>query len=125
MGRTRAQLCAAAGSLLLALGGPDLGGCTSGAPGPGQSTRVATSAAGIDVLLETHCGVRYLVVDGDWFERAGGLLTDGQGNPPEGWGNPYHAGRVVLLDGTARFSDDAGHRETFHRLEAAPTVRCA
>ena len=125
MGRTRAQLCAAAGSVLLALAGPALGGCTSAGPEPDRSTRVESTTAGIDVLLETHCGVRYLVVDGDWFERAGGLLSDGRGNPPEGWGNPYHAGRVVLLDGTARFSDDAGHHETFHRLHAAPTTRCA
>ncbi|WP_076259521.1 hypothetical protein [Intrasporangium flavum] len=125
MGRTRAQLCAAAGSVLLALGAPALGGCTSAGPDPGLTTRVGTSLAGVEVLLETHCGVRYLVVDGNWFERAGGLLDDGQGNPPAGWGNPYHAGRVVLLDGIAQFSDDAGHHETFHRLGVAPTIRCA
>jgi hypothetical protein len=125
MGRTRAQLCAVAASVVLALGGPALGGCTTRAPDPVRPTHVETSAAGIEVLLETHCGVRYLVVNGDWFERAGGLLTDGQGNPPAGWGNPYHAGRVVLLGGIARFSDDAGHHETFRRLDAAPPTRCA
>ncbi len=125
MGRTRAQLVAAAGSVLLALGGPALSGCTSGLPGTDPSTRARSATAAVEVLLETRCGVRYLVVNGDWFERAGGLLADGRGNPPPGWGNPYHAGRVVLLDGTARFSDDAGHHETFRRLDVAPTIHCA
>jgi hypothetical protein len=124
MGGTRALLCAGACWLTLALPGPTLAACSSGVPVPDPSTTMGTTTATIDVLLETHCGVRYLVVDGDWFERDGGPLDDGRGNPPPGWGNPYHAGRVVLSDDTALFSDDVGHHETFRRLPTAPTIDC-
>jgi hypothetical protein len=35
------------------------------------------------------------MVDGRWYERVGGNLDDGHGNPPAGWGNPYQAGTLT------------------------------
>lgn len=46
--------------------------------------------------LYTHCGIRYLQVGADWFERVGGPLVK-DGNPPAGWGNPSQPGRVTSL----------------------------
>ena len=55
----------------------------------------------------------------DWFERVGGpLIVDG--NPPSGWKNPSQPGRVTVSDGIATFTDDAGHKESFTRLDKPP-----
>jgi hypothetical protein len=48
-------------------------------------------------------------------------LTDGAGNPPSGWGNPYQDGTMTLLSpSTAVFRDSAGHRVLF-RLRPGAT----
>lgn len=74
-------------------------------------------AAGHSMPLQlyTHCGVAGFHLGGHWYAREGGELSDGNGNPPPGWGNPFQPGQVSLSeDGSvAVFTDDAGHRETF------------
>jgi hypothetical protein len=41
-------------------------------------------------------------------------LSDGSGNPPPGWGNPYQHGEIVFLSNTeAVFRDAQGHRVRF------------
>ena len=70
--------------------------------------------------LYTHCGIHELKTDdGRFFERVDGPLTDGNGNPPPGWGNPYQAGELVVIDDVATFTDDLGHREEFRLRENA------
>lgn len=63
--------------------------------------------------LPTHCGISIFEYEGVIYERVGGPLTDGQGNPPDGWENPTQEGRLMEDKGTLVFTDDAGHRELF------------
>ena len=73
--------------------------------------------------LYTHCGIDYANINGAWFE-ADKPLTDGNGSPPKGWGDPTQAGRMNLLSAsTAEFRDDRGHDVTFHALTATQRPR--
>lgn len=49
-----------------------------------------------EYVLYVHCGVRWARIDGTWWETAS--LDDGNANPPRGWGNPFDAGRLRMLD---------------------------
>lgn len=49
-----------------------------------------------DYVMYVHCGVRWARIDGVWWEAA--PLDDGNGNPPDGWGNPYDAGNLTVVD---------------------------
>lgn len=98
-----------------------MAGCTSEQPSPTSS-----ASAGTTVNLYTHCGIRYLQVGVDWFERVGGPLVN-EGNPPPGWSNPSQPGRVSVTHDLATFTDDAGHQEEFKKLDKppAPATNCA
>ena len=64
--------------------------------------------AGRPYQLYTHCGIEWAKIDGT-FWRAKQPLSDGSGNPPAGWGNPYQNGTLVLTGArTARFDSHAG-----------------
>lgn len=63
--------------------------------------------------LYTHCGISELKAFGRYFERIGGTLGDGFGNPPAGWGNPFQAGRLSVSGSIATFRDSHGHVEKF------------
>ncbi len=52
-----------------------------------------------DYVLYVHCGVRWARIDGTWWETAA-PLDDGNANPPNGWGNPYDAGSLTVVDET-------------------------
>ena len=85
-------------------------------------------ATGQDFTLYTHCGIDELQFEGQWYERVGGVLHDGFGNPPPGWDNPEQEGTVVRLDeSTLVFTDEAGHHEEFRLRDGAtgPKRRCA
>ena len=63
--------------------------------------------------LYTHCGIEYARV-GNHYYKATTPLSDGSGNPPSGWGNPYQPGTLTLVTPTkAIFTDKAGHRVVF------------
>lgn len=70
-------------------------------------------ANGIPYELYTHCGIHELVHQGQWYVREAGVLSDGNGNPPRGWGNPMQSGWIVVEGDTVTFVDRAGHREVF------------
>jgi hypothetical protein len=58
--------------------------------------------------LYTHCGIEWARILGT-FWRATRPLSDGNGNPPPGWGNPYQLGTLRFLDSrTAVFSSRVG-----------------
>lgn len=91
-----------------------LGGCASAGDLPananatavGVSVKVGSSSA---YSLYTHCGVLSATFNGQTFYAAP-PLSDGQGNPPRGWGNPYDAGRLtVTSETTVDFQDASGH----------------
>jgi len=80
-------------------------------PGCGASGGPAPSASAYS--LYTHCGIREANVDGRWYV-ADTPLSDGSGNPPAGWGNPYQDGTITFLSPTrVEFSDTVGHQVTF------------
>lgn len=75
--------------------------------------------------LYTHCGIEWARIDGV-FWQATRPLSDGNGNPPLGWGNPYQQGRLTLTSRTtAEFSSPAGS-VTFKRTERTrPPFLCS
>lgn len=93
---------AAVGALALAGCGVDQG--AGGSPGGNPSARSSPYA------LYTHCGIDEANIEGRWYQ-ANPPLSDGSGNPPKGWGNPFQQGVVTFTSETeVVFSDDAGHR---------------
>lgn len=86
-----------------------------------SSTRPSESAAVLlnpEHVLLTHCGIDELQYGGHWYERVGGVLDDGNGNPPTGWANPAQLGRLSAMDDKQPpervvFADDHGHHEEF------------
>jgi hypothetical protein len=83
---------------------------------PGQPSRAAAATgAGSPqpYRLYTHCGIDEARIGNHYFQAAH-PLSDGQGNPPPGWGNPYQLGTMTLLSpATAVFRDHVGHRVLF------------
>ena len=70
--------------------------------------------AGRPYRLYTHCGIAWARIDGT-FWHSNPSLSDGSGNPPAGWGNPYQDGTLVRISpATARFESAAGS-VTFER----------
>jgi hypothetical protein len=89
--------------------------CGSGGSGAADPSSPASVAAGgwTSYSLYTHCGIEEANVGGRWY-RAEKPLSDGNGNPPAGWGNPYQAGRIrVAGSDRVEFRDDAGHDVIF------------
>ena len=68
--------------------------------------------------LYTHCGIKWAQIRGKYW-RAERPLSDGNGNPPAGWGNPYQAGTLFFRSRTvAEFFSRAGD-VTFRRTDRA------
>jgi len=58
--------------------------------------------------LYTHCGIGWAKIDGT-FWLATPPVSDGHGNPPRGWGNPFQDGTLRLTTpATAYFTSPAG-----------------
>jgi hypothetical protein len=94
-------------------------GCASAArPSAGASPAArpatVTQDAAVPYMLYTHCGIDEAKIGGRWF-TADHPLSDGVGNPPPGWGNPYQPGTIRMLSATtAEFRDSLGHVVRFH-----------
>ena len=70
--------------------------------------------------LYTHCGIGYAQVGNRYYE-ATPPLSDGSGNPPPGWSNPYQPGTLTVISPTqAVFTDTAGHRVVFTLVPSGP-----
>lgn len=82
-----------------------------------QGRALPSSSVGtkMPLSLYTHCGIAGFHLGGRWYAREGGELSDGNGNPPAGWGDPTQEGMIALnADASvATFTDEAGHTETF------------
>lgn len=70
-------------------------------PSQAEETAYAESAPPVGkpvkYFLFTHCGVESLRIDGRWWWAAKPLYgDDGRGSPPDGWGDPYEAGKLTL-----------------------------
>jgi hypothetical protein len=79
----------------------------------------------VSYSLYTHCGIAWAQIDRAWW-KAERPLSDGSGNPPAGWGNPYQQGTLAFLDrSTVKFASAAGS-VTFHRTDRkGPPFVCA
>jgi hypothetical protein len=89
---------------------------------PSTAGTIAAAAAGParPYQLYTHCGIDEARIGNRYFEAVH-PLSDGQGNPPLGWGNPYQPGTMTLLSpAEAVFRDHAGHQVQF-RLRPGAT----
>jgi hypothetical protein len=90
---------------------------SSGHPDPGPADAPSVGPSAVAYALYTHCGIADARIDGHWY-LASRPLSDGAGNPPSGWGNPYQRGSMRLLSGgRAEFTDANGHAV---RVRSAP-----
>ena len=120
----RVVACAAAGLLATACAssanssacragqetGRTAAGATGGSAPPSSSASAANS---MPYDLYTHCGIDEARINGRFYEAAK-PLSDGNSNPPPGWGNPYQHGTMTLAwPSEAVFTDSAGHRVVF------------
>jgi hypothetical protein len=75
--------------------------------------------------LYTHCGIEWTRIRGTYW-RAAHPLSDGQGNPPPGWGNPYQRGTLTFTGPvTAVFSAPPGRVVFRHTNRTQPPVICS
>lgn len=82
---------------------------------PPASARPSAAATprSVHYDLYTHCGIVYARVGNRWYETTQ-PLSDGSGNPPPGWANPYQPGTLTFVSPTrVIFTDKAGHRVVF------------
>lgn len=87
--------------------GTALSGCAS-------SAGASISPTASPFALYTHCGINEIRL-GSHYYLAETPLSDGQGNPPAGWDNPYQQGTITLISAsTAVFQDSKGQRLVFH-----------
>ena len=95
-----------------------LAGCEStpspaAPPSPTAAAATTTAPKLVPYDLYTHCGIDYARV-GNRYYVATPPLSDGSGNPPPGWGNPYQPGTMTVISPTqVVFTDNAGHRVVF------------
>ncbi|MGH3525504.1 MAG: hypothetical protein ACRDU4_22415, partial [Mycobacterium sp.] len=79
----------------------------------------STAPGATPFSLYTHCGINETRI-GSTYYVADTPLSDGNGNPPSGWGNPYQVGTITLPSpSVAIFRDNHGHTVTFHARPGA------
>jgi hypothetical protein len=102
----------------------DTGTATHGIKPAGPSHRAAAPVGSAQPYrLSTHCGIDEARIGSRYFEAAH-PLSDGQGNPPAGWGNPFQQGTMTLLSPSeAVFRDDAGHYVRFRLRPGATSFK--
>jgi hypothetical protein len=72
-------------------------------------------------VLFTHCGIGHTMIDGRYYVADPPIR--GSVGPPPGWHNPMQRGTMTLFtNGTALFTDDAGHRVQFVAHRAPRTL---
>jgi hypothetical protein len=116
-------------AIVIVLATAVLGACGTGpavkagtATGPSGSRPVASRAAR-PYRLYSHCGIDEARIGNRYFEAVH-PLSDGQGNPPAGWGNPFQQGTMTLLSPSeAIFRDDAGHHVLFRLRPGATSFK--
>jgi hypothetical protein len=92
-------------------------------PAGPSPTAAATVGSAQPYRLYTHCGIDEARIGSRYFEAVH-PLSDGQGNPPAGWGNPYQQGTMTLLSPSkAVFRDDAGHQVQFRLRPGATSFK--
>ncbi|MFE5941640.1 hypothetical protein [Streptomyces sp. NPDC056480] len=107
-------------ALTLAAGG--LTGCAQADEGA-DVVKATPTVRTIPFELYTHCGIDEARIGSTYFE-AETPLSDGSGNPPDGWDNPTHRGTMTLKSATeAVFTDEAGHEVKFRARPGATAFK--
>jgi hypothetical protein len=118
-GRGPVMASAVVAGILVACGSGPAAHVTS----PARLSAAAAVGSPQPYQLYTHCGVDEARIGNRYFEAVH-PLSDGQGNPPPGWGNPYQQGTMTLLSPTtAVFRDRAGHQVQFRLRPGATAFR--
>ncbi|SEC70443.1 hypothetical protein SAMN05216483_2232 [Streptomyces sp. 2131.1] len=100
-----------------------LTGCGTAGGDDEEPVRSAPSGRAVPFDLYTHCGIDEARIGSTYFV-AETPLSDGSGNPPEGWGNPTQRGTMTLKsDSEAVFTDDAGHEVHFRARQGASAFK--
>ena len=74
------------------------------------------------VKIWTHCGLRHVEFDDDMWAISG-VLSDGHGDPPRGFGDPFDDGTVTLTSAdTAVYESSFGERRDLTRGDGLPAV---
>lgn len=101
-----------------------LAGC-SGPVGPYRDGEPLAVGDSVAYELHTHCGIGEVRIGAAYFATPE-LLSDGNGNPPPGWGNPVQKGELTLVSADeARFADEAGHQITLVIRPGATSYRAS
>ena len=95
MSRTQRRALLGTAALVLASGCAGEAASTGADPGRTPAQAVSPSEEGTPFTLKTHCGIRFVRIDGLVWEALD-PLDDGRGNPPAGWGNPMQEGRLTF-----------------------------
>jgi hypothetical protein len=69
-----------------------------------------------EYTLYTHCGIEWTRIDGVWW-RAPLPLSDGNANPPPGWGNPYDKGEMKIVDKSTAVYQGGAQDVEFERTD--------
>jgi hypothetical protein len=103
-------------------------GCSDGGTGSDRAEhRTTTNAtqATRSYSLYTHCGIEWAQIDGVWWQSST-PRSDGNGNPPAGWGNPFQQGTLTFVDrSTAKFASSAGDVVFRRTLRTEPPQICS
>jgi hypothetical protein len=80
----------------------------------------------VDYVVYTHCGVESARIGDRWWHAVEPMYgEDGQGTPPEGWGDPYQAGELTLdSDGSATFKAEGDQVEFIPAKDDRPLRVC-
>jgi hypothetical protein len=86
----------------------------------------AVEVEGQPFELYTHCGLDRSLIEFDgsfWEARGPGPLSDGSGNPPAGFGNPFLRGTIARTgDDSAAYVSSGGVRVVLVRLDRRPDL---
>jgi hypothetical protein len=100
----------------------------AGSPEASRTTTTrAQSSDAVPFVLTTHCGIDEAKFQDRYYEAVH-PLSDGSGNPPDGWGNPAQSGTMRAVSPTeAEFRHPAGQVVLFRlRVQATSFKRlCA
>jgi hypothetical protein len=119
----RLSLCGAVVAIVLTACGSSPAAHVTSPARPSATTAAAAARSPQPYRLYTHCGIDEARIGNRYFEAVH-PLSDGQGNPPPGWGNPYQQGTMTLLSPAgAVFRDHAGHQVQFRLRPGATTFK--
>ena len=74
--------------------------------------------------LLTHCGIEWAKIRGTFWHTE--PISDGNGNPPRGWRNPFQSGRLTFRTATTAIFTSAAGQVTFHHTaRTEPPYLCS